>query len=322
MGLNTFLVNPSSQELEQSLRSFEASNDVGLHPVVRQSLGRIEQGVFRVPFLSSHGSYLFGNFFVPTSADDGKPELAKIGIIANNDVSLFLVGSDANHSQISDSFTLKLRQSISAADSSVGSIMGVIELVLNELDSHISIVDDSLVVASEGIQRSEKLTSKRADREMASSLARIRIASGELVNLEPIADEMGSICKAISEDLLDVRKNGKNEMFGTHSEIGSHHLAVRSRQLMAATRGASRTLAEIQIAFQAQMSELRIRGNRLLTALASLFLTPVILLNFYSQFLAEGQNLSNEFTANYFWVVIVGLVSLEAAFFRAKKWLR
>lgn len=310
MGLNTLLVNPSLQELEQSLYSFETSNNVGLHPVVRQSLGQIEQGVFRVPFLSSHGSYIFGSIYTPTSSEDGKPELAKIGIIATNDACLFLVSSDGNHSQISDAFALKLQQTIVTAETSADSLLGVIEIVLKELDSHINTVDRNLVVVAEGIQRFEELSSKRAAIELASSQVRIRIAAGELMNFEPIADEMEKICIAISEGLLE------------HAEIVADYLAIRSRQLMAATRGASRTLAELQIAFQAQMSELRIRGNRLLTALASLFLTPVILLSFYSQFLAEGQNLSNGFTANYFWVVIIGLVALETALFRAKKWLR
>lgn len=310
MGSNTLLVNPSAQDLEQSLRNFETSTNVGLHPVVRQSLGQIERGVFRVPFLSSHGTYLFGSVFTPTSAEDGRPELARIGIIATNDTSLFLVSSEGNHSQISDAFALKLQQTIATAETSADGLLGVIEIVLKELESHINTVDRSLAVAAEGIQKSEDLSSKRAANELASSQARIRIAAGELMNFEPIADEMEKICITISEGLLK------------HAEIVADYLANRSRQLMAATRGASRTLAELQIAFEAQMSELRIRGNRLLTALASLFLTPVILLSFYSQFLAEGQNLSNGFTANYFWVVVVGLVALETALFRAKKWLR
>ena len=310
MTSNTLLVNPSEQDLEQSLRNFETSTNVGLHPVVRQSLGQIEQGVFRVPFLGSHGPYSFGSIFTPTSAEDGKPELAKIGIIATNDACLFLVSSEGNHSQISDALALKLQQTIATAETSADSLLGVIEIVLKELDSHINAVDRNLAVAAEGIQRSEDLSSKRAANELASSQVRIRIAAGELMNCEPIADEMEKICIAISEGLLE------------HAEIVADYLANRSRQLMAATRGVSRTLAELHIALEEEMSELGIRGNRLLMALASLFLTPVILLSFYSQFLAEGQNLSNGFTTNYFWVVIIGLVALETALFRAKKWLR
>jgi hypothetical protein len=322
MGLNTFLVNPSSQELEQSLRSFEASSDVDLHPVVRECLSQMERGLFRVPFLSSHGTYLFGCLFTPSSSIDGRSDLTRIGFIASHDASLFLVSSETNETQISDSFVLKLRQAVDAAESSASSVIGVIEASLNELISHLNSVENELGTAAAGIERSVSLGSKRANMELASCQSRLGINAGELVNVEPIIDAMCGICTAISEDRLDIRDKDRGEMFGGNLEIRSSYLADRSNQLLAAARGASRLLAELQIGHQARMSELRIRANQLLAALATLFISPVILLNVYSQFLAEGQSLSNSFTANYFWVVIVGLVSAEAAFFRAKKWLR
>ncbi|MFM8958319.1 MAG: hypothetical protein ACKOJH_13065 [Actinomycetota bacterium] len=242
--------------------------------------------------------------------------------MVSRESSLFLIGSATQGAPISDAIVSAVRRAASTEDSPANSVLGVLEAVLNELCSHHEAIENELSAAEQGIQRSSRLSSRRAAAELASCQSKLRVAAGELVNIEPIVEAMGEISSAIAGDRLDIRGEGTSELFGKNSEIRSQHLADRCKQITAATRGASRSLAEMQIAFQAQMSDLRVRGNQLLTALATLFLTPVILLNVYSQFLAEGQSWSNEFTANYFWIVVVGAAVAEAIFFRAKKWLR
>lgn len=322
MALNHLIIDSSAQEVERALTNFESSTKLNLHPVVRETLAQTERGSFRVPFLSSHGSYVFGSVYVPTSANDGKPDLVRISCLASHDASLFLVASESQGVPVKNELALTLRKVVESADTAGGSVLGVLELVVNELGAHLDVVQSDLAAASYGIQKAARLSSRRAAAELASCQSKLRTASGELVNVEPIVEAMGHISASIAEDRLDLRVDGKGELFGKNLEIRSQHLADRSRQLTAAARGASRSLAESQVAFDAQTSELRIRGNQLLVALATLFLTPVILLNVYSQFLAEGQSWSNEFTANNFWIVIVAVAVAQAGYFRAKKWLR
>lgn len=322
MASNTVVVNPSAEDTEQALRAFEASTKTALHSVVRQSLSQLERGTFHVPSVGAHGSYIFGSVYAPTSALDGKPDLTRVVCLVSRESSLFIIGSATQGAPISDSIVSAVRRAASSEDSPANSLLGVLEAVINELCLHHEAIEYELSAAEQGIQRSSRLRSGRAAAELASCQSKLRVAAGELVNIEPIVEAMGEISSAIAGDRLDVRSQGRSELFGENSEIRSQHLADRCKQIIAATRGASRSLAEMQIAFQVQMSDLRFRVTQLLTALATLFLTPVILLYVYSQFLAEGQSWSNEFTANYFWIVAVGAAVAEAIFFRAKKWLR
>lgn len=309
------------EDLENALRSFELSSGV-VHPVVRETLTQPEVGAFRIPFLISHGTYLFGCLFAPTSAKDGRPDLMRVSCLVSLDSTLFFVNCEAPSSSVPESFGLKLRATVGAAESSGAKVLAAFETVLNELKFHLESIESDLATASDGIQRSAKMTSKRAATELALSQAKLRVASGELLNIEPIVEAMTSISRSVSEDQLDLTYVKERELFERSLEIQSRHLSEKSNQLFAAYRGASRLLAELQIGFGAQMSELRIKGNHFLVALATLLLTPVILLNVYSQFLAEGQSWSNEFTASYFWVVVVGVASIQGAFFRVRKWLR
>lgn len=322
MTSNTVVISPAAHDLEAALRTFETTTKIALHPVVRETLGRSDQGPFRVPFFASHGSYLFGSFFAPTSAMDGKPDLMRISCLTSLDTSLILVASESANTGVSDSFAATVRTGVHSADSCAGSILAVLEAVFNQLATHHETIADELVAAADGIEKSSRLSSRRAAAELATCQTKLRVAAGELVNVEPIIDALCDISSAIAGDRLDLKGDGKGELFGKSSEIRSHHLADRYRQLMASSHGASRSLAESQASYQARVAELRVRGNQMLAALATLFLTPVILLNIYSQFLAEGQSWSNEFTANYFWVVIAGAAAAEFAVFRAKKWLR
>lgn len=318
---NEITINPSNGEVERALANFESTTRISLHPLVRKSLAQTERGSFRVPFLRSHGSYVFGAVYVPSSANDGKPDLVRINCLASHNTSLFIVAHESHGVPVPSDLAATLRQAVGSADTA-GGVLGVLESVVNEFSAHLDSVQNNLTVASSDIQKAARLGSRRAATELASCSAKLRIASGELVNVEPIVEAMEHIGAAIAVEGLDVRTDGKGELFGKNLEIQSQHLADRSRHLLAATRGASRSLADLQIALDAQRSELRVRGNQLLAALVTLFLTPVILLNVYSQFLAEGQSWSNDFTANNFWVVIVTVAVVQVGYFRAKKWLR
>jgi uncharacterized membrane protein len=83
-------------------------------------------------------------------------------------------------------------------------------------------------------------------------------------------------------------------------------------------RGLSSIFSEIQ----RQQNENQRGSNRQVSSLAFLFFLPLLMLNFYSQFFAEGEIWSNSWTTNLFWIAIA-MVELGAfLFLRARRWLR
>ena len=319
---NRIVIEQSVEDLEDALQSFEKSTKMVLHPVVRETLKESTYGPFRIPFLVSHGSYLFGCFFVPGSSIDGKPDLTRISCVASSDVLLIAVKCAAGNDGVQNSLDAMIRSTIDLADSCAENMLAVLELVLDRLVFHYGLIANELVAAAEGIDQSAIFSSRRAAAELAKSHAKLRIAAGELINIEPIVGAMCDVSAAIEEDRLDLKSDDGSELFEANSEIRCQSLVNRFTQLKVSFNGAARSLSEAQTSLQVRVAELRVRGNRLLVALATLFLTPVILLNLYSQFFAEGQSWSNEFTANFFWVVIISSVIAELVLFRAKKWLR
>ncbi len=317
---NTILRNPSKEELESSISGFCQLSGTMLHESATSALGQNLGEAHIVPSLSVHSGYMLGRLYVSSSPTDGLSSFSSVVYVVSPAQSLIVLTEDRDTREGPVLGDLK---TIANASSSGGElILGLLKMSVVNLSAHIQSVDSQLAQIQNDVRLASTVKLNRATELLANCNSRTYPAEIEILGVELLIFGLEEIGTNLAQDKLDLRDSTGWEMFGKDLEVTAGEVALQCRQLRARSSSLIRGLSSIFSEIQRQQNENQRSSNRQVSSLAFLFFLPLLMLNFYSQFFAEGEIWSNNWTTNLFWIAIA-LVELGAfLFLRARRWLR
>ena len=318
---NTFIVNPSNSELQIAILEFEEKVKAELHPVAVGALTAEIGDRPAAPSLATHSGYMLGRLCLASVAYGGRSEFGLVAYVASKNHSLIVLrqsGTTESKGEVANDLSAISRSA------STGGV-----LVLDLLQSAVARVSEqlkSIGTQLEDVRRVVRgipeLSQRRSSESLNDSQKQIFLAEVELFNLIPLIKGLVEIGSDLAEDKLDLLDASGQEMFGPDLEISASEISLQSRQLKieagSLTDGFKSVISDIQM----QHSDLQRRSNRYMSSIAVLVLEPIVLINLYSEFFAEGKIWSNSLTTNYPWVVVVLAELGLFAFLRSRKWLK
>jgi hypothetical protein len=314
----------SYEKVENAIREFESLT----HVHVDSSVFAAVQSDFHLHaspliFLDNHLDYLFGFLYIPESAIDGLISFSRLVLLATNDhLMLFTTCEDQESKSIQRWEVLGLELERSSKQSDVGrKVISVLKFVVEEIQTAIDIHRQ----ISDKIQ-SEMETSARLSRTTQTSKLeqfghQLNTAKTEVENLSSLLYGLSRITRSIIDDDLDLVKRGdfkSEEMFPSETEVGLKYQRTVLSQLQ--------SFQQFLIArIQTQLASLNLLQNALQTkasqsvlAVATLGVSPILVLAIYSQFFAEGQRLSSEYSFKGLIIALILVWGVEIAYFARK----
>lgn len=317
---NTILRNPSKEELKSSTTDFCQLSGTMLHEAANSALGQNLGEAHIVPSLTVHSGYMLGRLYVSSSPTDGLSSFSSIVYVVSPGQSLIVLNEefDTRENRVLDDL-----KTIANTSSSGGElILGLLKMSVANLSDHIQSVDSQLAQIQNDVRIASTVKLNRASELLANCNSRTYPAEIEILGVELLIFGLEEIGTNLAQDKLDLRDSTGWEMFGKDLEVTAGEVALQCRQLRARSSSLIRGLSSIFSEIQRQQNENQRSSNRYVSSLAFLVFLPLLMLNFYSQFFAEGEIWSNNWTTKMFWVAIV-MVELGCfSFLRARRWLR
>ena len=138
---------------------------------------------------------------------------------------------------------------------------------------------------------------------------------------ERIGAEYHGKNRGLRRAFLAAGRPSLQELFGKDLEVSAREAALQCRNLRVMSDNLMRGLRSVFSEIERHQSEIQRKSSRLVGSVVVLLFLPLLMLNFYSQFFAEGEIWSNSWTTDLFWIGIVIVEFGVLILLRARKWL-
>ena len=318
---NKVLCNPSSSDLFSAINAFEDESKTKVHAAASSALRRDLGDAHFVPSLTVHDGYMLGRLYVSSSPDDEDQQFSSIVYVVSPTYGVVVL-SQMDDDGLQERLSEELLNVANAASSGGELILGLLQLVVAKVAEHIHAVNLQLEAIQRDVRSSSSLRFGPANNLLSSCDSRTYPAEIEILGVELLILGLERIGSDLSQDKLDLRDSAGWEMFGKDLEVSAGEVALQCQQLRVVSASLIRGLNSVFSEIQRQQNENQRKSNRFVSSIAALFFLPLLMLNFYSQFFAEGEIWSNQWTTDLFWLFIVGVETGAFVFLRARRWLR
>ena len=143
----------------------------------------------------------------------------------------------------------------------------------------------------------------------------------ELLSVKPVMTGLSRIADDIANNVVDLKLRSGGQLFPRDLEIESRMLRLRVEQFDLILQGVSKRVDAGYNKINLHYSESNSQNMHFVLALVVLAVSPILMLNVYSSFFAEGERWSSSLSAQFFWVPIVLIFVVELFYFKKIKWL-
>lgn len=307
------LVNPSVEVSNAACKAFAESLGNQIHPRILESLGQNKRdSKVAKNFLMSHETYLYGVVSVPSSSSDGLADFIQVTLLVYEDRLLTFVNGETSSNSIGDVFIQELQKSSNNHNSSGGSVGAAINNLLasssNALNSYLGEIKETLNCLDFG-------------RNLLNTGQLLNSCETELLSVQPVMTGLSRIADDIANDVVDLKLRSGGQLFPRDLEIESRMLRLRVEQLDLILQGVLKLVDAGYNKINLHYSESNSQNMHFVLALIVLAVSPILMLNIYSTFLAEGERWSGSLSAQFFWVPIGLIFVAELFYFKKIKWL-
>jgi hypothetical protein len=308
-----FLVNPSAEVSNATCKAFAESLGNQLHSSVLESLGRNKRdSKVAKNFLMSHETYLYGVVSIPSSSSDGLADFIQVTLLACEEKLLTFVNGETSSNSIGDIFIHELQELTNNYNNSGGSVGGAINNLLasscSALESYLGEIKkilDCLDFGGNLLNTGQLLNS----------------CETELRSVQPVMTGLNRIADDIANDVVDLKLRSGGQLFPRDLEIESRVMRLSIDQLDLILQELLKRVDAGYNKINLHYSESNSQNMHFVLALIVLAVSPILLLNIYSTFFAEGERWSNSLSAQFFWVPIGLIFLVELFYFKKIKWL-
>lgn len=325
------LVDPSIEESEALVAQIEERLAESLHAVVRKALeARRTDPSHAFPRLESHfDSYLFGQFHLPTSADDAVAEYLEVTFVATFGAIWSIVRLPSS-TRLSSRFLERLNRTISALGDQmgIGDVLGrLMSVIVEELDFFLCETGasvDALIQSVDDLADSRNLSRALKDRMpgIHEHLADIR---REVMSLGSVVDQMELILDHVANDQVDLHRSSDDgsseEIFGRSTEIHLLDTWFQARRLKVLREEQLDQLAELTSRMSVLVQHDELTSGRFMGAIASIMLVPTFIVGMYGMNFDLMPELRWRLGYGSVLVIIVAVTALQLWFFRRRRWI-
>lgn len=307
------LINPSSEEVSNACRAFAESHKIQIQPRLMESLrrGSFDSDIAK-NFLVSHETYLYGVVSVPSSSSDGLADFVQVTLLACESHLLTFATGVANPNSIGGTYIKDLQEMSKRFNGSGGSIGKLIsDLIALSSDVLNNFVREVRKVVSSLDSQSNSFIAGKV----------LTFCETELLSVKPVMAGLAQIAEDIANDIVDLRSESGVELFNRELEIDLKMLSLRVGHIDLYLQEALKLVDAGHHRISNQYSQENSRNMHLVLALMVLSISPILMLNVYSQFFAEGERWSSSFSSQFFWIPISVVLAVELIYFRKIKWL-
>ena len=307
------LVNPSVEVSAAACQAFAESLGNQVHPRILESLGRNDRdSKVAKNFLMSHETYLYGVVSVPSSSSDGLADFIQVTLIAYEEKLLTFVNGETSPNSIGDVLIQELHEVSGNYNSSGGSVGAAINNLLascsSALDSYLGEIKEILICLDFG-------------QNLLNTGQLLNSCETELLSVQPVMIGLSRIADDIANDVVDLKLRSGGQLFPRNLEIESKMLCLRVEQMDLILQEAIKLVDAGYNKINLHYSESNSKNMHLVLALIILAVSPILMLNVYSSFFAEGERWSSSLSAQFFWVPIALIFVVELFYFKKIKWL-
>jgi len=318
--MNRVLCNPLASDLSSALSDFEEKAGLKVHSAASSALKEYRTNANLVPSLTEHIGYLTGRLCVPSSPDDGVPEFVSIAYIVSGTQSLIVLTQDERKST-QENLYAELVRLADAATSTGQLILDLLQIVIAKVSQHIEAVELQLLEIQRDVRLSSTLKFEPAIALLVSCNGRTYPAEIEILSVGPVIAGLEEIGINLAQNSLDLIDSMGRELFGKDLEVSAREAALQCRNLRVMSDNTMRGLRSVFSEIERHQSAIQRNSSRLVASVVVLLFLPLLMLNFYSQFFAEGEIWSNSWTTDLFWIGIVIVEFGVLILLRARKWL-
>ena len=318
--MNKVLCNPLASDLSSALSDFEEKAGLKVHSAASNALKENGVNANLVPSLTEHIGYLAGRLCVPSSPDDGVPEFVSIAYIVSGTQSLIVLTQDERKST-QENLYAELVRLADAATSTGQLILDLLQMVIAKVSQHIEAVELQLLEIQRDVRLSSTLKFEPAIALLVSCNGRTYPAEIEILSVGPVIAGLEEIGINLAQNSLDLIDSMGRELFGKDLEVSAREAALQCRNLRVMSDNTMRGLRSVFSEIERHQSAIQRNSSRLVASVVVLLFLPLLMLNFYSQFFAEGEIWSNSWTTDLFWIGIVIVEFGVLILLRARKWL-
>ena len=307
------LVNPSAEVSNAACKAFAESLGNQIHPSILESLGRNKRNSkVAKNFLMSHETYLYGVVSVPSSSSDGLADFVQVTLLAYEEKLLTFVNGETSSNSIGDIFIQGLQELSNNYNNSGGSVGAAINNLLvsssNALESYLGEIQEILNCLDFG-------------QNFLNTGQLLNSCETELLSVQPVMTGLSRIADDIANNVVDLKLRSGGQLFPRDLEIESRMLRLRVEQFDLILQGVSKRVDAGYNKINLHYSESNSQNMHFVLALIVLAVSPILMLNVYSSFFAEGERWSSSLSAQFFWVPVVFIFVVELFYFKKIKWL-
>ncbi|MBU3701578.1 MAG: hypothetical protein FGM58_05980 [Acidimicrobiia bacterium] len=325
------LVNPTVERATALVSNLDAELGDGVHDIVRMHFASPRPDLAHVfPRLETHHDrYVFGQFHLPTSATDLRPEFMEFTFVLTFDRMWSIVRfSDAT--PLTDRFLERVERARSQSGSvpSMGDVLGrMMTVVVSELERFLDETGDLVISIDQeiDIMSDSRNLSRVLKDQMPKILNRLVDVRSEIISIGSVVDQMEDILGRVMRDEIDLRRSrpdgSVDELFGRNTEIHLLDTWLRARRVRVLQDEQLERLRHCseRVGFLRDHDELT--SGRFMGAIASIMLVPTFLVGLY------GMNF--EWMPELHWqgsyvLLISGIIAVTAFqiwIFRRRRWI-
>jgi magnesium transporter len=326
------LVNPDESDCRVLIEHIEETLGHPLHEVVRKHLfGSDTAGSMAFPRCEAHfESYLFGEFFLPTSSTDGLDEFYDLTFVATFGhvwSVLRCPNREAPSVMIFEARLANIGQSIADYRSS-GEILGrVFTVAVGALEEFLGETGGRVQTLLDEVERIEKL--KHLSRALQDEIPELRAESGrlrlEVESLTAVIQQLEIITGEIVADRLDLHRRQEDgtvvELFERSTEIHLIDTHFRVCRLGMVRNEQVRRLEHVADTIRQLRDADEVTTGRFMGAIASIMLFPTFIAGLYGMNFDKMPEIHWPFGYGMAVVLIFVTTFLQVWFFRRRRWI-
>jgi Mg2+ and Co2+ transporter CorA len=322
------LVNPTSEELKNSVVHFESSlGGSGLHPVAWRGLHDSDSRQKTEPFpkVESHGSYVFGVLSTPTDTDDAKSEYFNIYFVVSAEMVLTVLrGPKESDYPRTASITERITHVLTESDSEFAPGDVVVKIATAVVEDLENVLFDLRQQADRELEEleTELFTSNQLNKsssDIASRYQKVSLLKFEILSMHTTIEETKNVFTVLGETGPD---SGMMFLPWTlNQRISLTDLLMRSRSLKAQRADLEDEVHLVFDRLESIENQRQTVAQLRLGAVASILLLPALVVGFF------GQNFNVNPWSDHEWAWMLnagGLASIaiiQFVYFKRKKWL-
>jgi len=328
------LVEPQEHESAGMIDEIEEEIVDRLHQVVRGHLQTRRTDVAHAfPRLENHfNRYLFGQFQVPTSADDSRSEFLEVTFVATFD-SVWSVVWIPTATDLTDRFLIRLGRIVEACGSgdSVGAVVGrLMTVVVSELESFLGETGDALRSIQHDVL--SLVSTPNLSRVIMEKMPVLHDALGdvrlEISSVGTVVDALESVLDGVSNDRIDLHRtidggsgSGKQEVFDVSTEIHLLDTWYRARRLKVLQDEQLEQAQFIEARMSAVSEHDELTSARFIGAIAAIMLVPTFIVGLYGMNFDEMPELHWRLGYGSVLALIVAVTIFQVWIFRRRRWI-